>query len=1542
MVQAGIGGLDTPRTNLGDATYLSTQQLDFDISQEQSFQSPSKDNNNLLQQLQNGRRGAINLKTPRSRVALGDRRNVPAGEFTPLLKSATRNSALRNGKENVLATPGFLRAGGLQNIPEDLSPLPVMGSSIYGGSQNGSYMAGTPLPHIDSSSTASTPMALLPRRNEGPGVLQDGNQLSLREQENVIDKIEKENFGLKLKIHFLEEALRKAGPGFSEAALKENTELKVDKVTMQQELHRYRKTLGSAERDVELYRQQVLEMQEKVKRKNGDESQREELNRLRQALEEKEVELDQLHRQEDHFDDLQDKLQDLEADLREKDRLINDREDEVDNLKEEVEKYASTVSDLKESMKDAQRRALELEEKAQASEDLAEAKETIDEMERDLERLRNEAEDAKENQQEAFRERDRAQADLEELQDEMANKSITTKGLNRQIEEKANRLQDELEDLREKHSELGNTYDEKVRDVKQLQDKIEDLKRDSEVREQKLKDNLEHVQSEKEGSVRERDTLSTKLETLKSDLQQKGDEKDLLQVRHDALTSESSSLQKDLAKSRRTIEDLEDKLRHEQTLALASERDVRDEYKGEFDRLQATNDALKDKIDQLNDKIQDLEAEIRQKERLYDDENDKWDSEKRILESERDRAEEKAAGLQRTIDRLQEAEGTLSGKEMKLQQALQSEKDRHISEEAVLTRQINELNEDVDARRNAVEVVRSELVSVQEELRTSQREQRFLAEKAEGLEDEVEILQTNLDEETDQANQLISAAKQESESLRRQLRTLEQDLSKAEAAAAAAQAEIEAFRGDLQAGEGSKEQLSSRLRDSEAQLARIRQEKQSLQDQLGGLNVEVHSLRISKADLTAERDELQSQLRATKQQEEETFRLDQERVDLRTAKMKLDGEVRRLREENSLSVAQRKTLELELQKEIDRASAEEARLNSEIHDLQKILRGSSEKRELSVAKKTIQRLEERIRELENQVGSAEVQTDHTDAINELFMVRQDLDAARQRETDYLQRETSQRDVLKTLKRQIAELERKAHDAEISRLAFSSPHSSANGSARKSEIIEVRHQLATAHQTLKELRAQLKDVEKESARKIKAVHIELQSQNEAWETEKDKLERSLDEALLKRDELTAKNNTSEATVSRLRNKIERLEAALQAERLNSGEDRTMALERHDLHEMLRETQLQAESLELVVKDRESTIAAITAAESKLRSKIERLETALQAERQKQGEDPTMALERRDLHEMLRQAKLQAESLEVLVKDREATIAAIKAAETKLCNRIDRLENALKTQRQNNGDDRTSDLQEKLRQTQRHAKSLELAIKERESTITAITNAESKLRAQLTRVRDERALSRSKAQSTTEQLENIEARFRKAMESWESEKKTLTKGVRFPNTSISYNEDEIIALRAEFEEKEKIHVKEMRGMNMQMDYLRAKCRREETFRAMAGFAKRYMGMQIELFEACNKADLALLRSTPYALPERPKEVKKTTLRQVAIMVRATVRMKMGAQEWAKSRAIKEALEAKREVQRQQALVASIKSTAQKSVTPGRSHRSIPFYG
>jgi chromosome segregation ATPase len=1276
-------GVDTPRTNLGDATYL-TQQPQFDISQEPSFQSPSKDNNDLLQ-LQNGRRGAVNLKTPRSRAPFGDRRNLPPSndQFTPLLKSATRNSALKFGKENgILQTPAFLKPGALQGIAEDISPVPHVGSSVYDDSRNGTYINGTPVPNIENSSAASTPMALLPRRTDGANVLQDGNQLSLREQESIIDKIEKENFGLKLKIHFLEEALRKAGPGFSEAALKENTELKVDKVTMQKELHRYRKTLTAAERDLEAYRQQILEMQERAKRKHVDEGQQEELNRRQQALEEKESEVqslrDQLRDLEEHdgqVEKLRDEISDLEADLRKKDRIIDEQEDEVDNLRSQLNQQSSTISELEEAVKTAKRREVELEEKAQFSDEFAEAKDTIEGLEQDINRLRVELQEAKEDCHEAMAEKNRAESDLEELQEEMANKSITTKGLSRQIEEKANRLQDELEDLRETHLSLEKQYAYKLQEVETLLKKVASLEQNG-AREAKLKDDLDLASQE-------RKNLLDQLQSTRKELLSVTDAKDLLQIRHDALTSESAGLQKDLAKARASVGELEDKLDQEKTLALKSEREVRDQYKGEIDRL--------------NDEIEDLRADIREKERLYDDESDKWETDRRNLESQRDRADEHAAGLQRTIDKLQAAEGTLSSKEVKMKEALESEKERHLREEAALNREIEELNATIESRRQALEEARTELFGVKEELRLSQREQKLSLEKIQGLEDEIEVLQASMDDENDRANAELATAKKESEELQKELYLLKENL-------------------DSQLGKASQEQLDSILRDTEAQLTKVRREKQDLQDQLARVKVEMHSLRSTAAEIEAERDEVKSQLKEMKRQEEDTFRLDQEKIELRTTKMKLDNEVRRLREETRALSEQLQATERELQQEIEKANAKQIRLDVEITDLQSKLAAASSNRELISAKRTVQHLESRIKELEAQIASANSQSEVN---NELSVLRRDLSDARQKETEYIQREVAQKDIMRGLKRQISELERKAHDLEVSRLQSASFHSSTSDSARKSEIFEVRQQLASAHQTLRDLRAQLKEVERDANRRVAAATAELQSKTSTWESEKFTLERDIDNAIAAREEFVAKNTAAEKTVARLRSKIDRLEKELQAERRNASEDRTMALERRDLHEMLRDAQIQAEELELELKNRDEEIAKITAAESELRS-------------------------------------------------------------------------------------------------------------------------------QLKRAREERVVQRDRAAKSTQQLNELQLKFRQAKEAWEEEKSRLNHGVRFPNTSVSELRGNESLLR-EREEREKKHVKELRGLAMQIEWLRARCRREEGLRADAAYAKRFMLLQIELFSA-----------------------------------------------------------------------------------------------
>ncbi|OAR00636.1 hypothetical protein LLEC1_02008, partial [Akanthomyces lecanii] len=1026
MVQGGYGGvLDTPRTNIGDATYLSRGPDFADISQEASFHSPEKESGNILQQLRNGRSNGngVNIRTPR-RDPLTDRNNLPpsigGAEFTPLLKSATRNSVRRRGgKENgaMSLTPNLSRID-----ENDLTPVPRMDASMYSSSRNQSFLDHT-IPQIDSSSVTSTPLAIATRRGGDKGPLQDGNQLSLREQENVIDKIEKENFGLKLKIHFLEEALRKAGPGFHEAALKENTELKVDKVTMQREAHRYKKSLSTAERELETCRQQILELQGRASQGQEDAVLRTEMESLQQQLDDKEEDVRDLRRQitaaqgsQEQLEKLQENIEDLEADLRDKDRQLTEREDESEDLKDKIE-------EAEERAKAAEKRAEEIEDSGQGGEELEEAKETIQDLEQNIRRLEEQVEELNEKLEEAASQKDRAERDLEELHEELADKSVVSKGLSRQIDERVTRLQDELDKAGEDYATLEKEYTEANGEIDQLKNEI---------------DRLEHQQATMRQGNPEAEARIMELET---ELQAQIDEKDMVQTRYDALTTESASLQRDVQRLQTEVEELESSVARERDYAVEVEKDLRGQYRDELERL--------------NDEISDMQAEIREKDNIYDNDSEKWETEKQTLEAERNRAEEKAAGLQRAIDRLREAEGSLSDRGSKLQDTLKMEEERHRSEEAVMTRQIDGLQDALETRQKMLTELRSELSTVRDDLRQAQVDYQTQTNRVISLEDQVETLRNKSAVMATPVRRDGEALKRECERLRKQLRTLRLSTEGSRGAA----------EGTPVRGSQTPTRLKWQLTDVNNKLEKVSSERRSLEDNLATSRAELRNTQSSLAEVKAERDELDSQLRRAKLHDNDTLRVDQERLDLRTAKLKLDSEVRRLRDENTALSEQRQSVEKSLEDEIEKAAAEEDRLNQEIMQLQAKLRqvSSTETADNSTTRRTIRDLERRVEDYQAQLASAQALLDG-DGSSEVSIIRRDLTSARQKEVEFLQRETANKDIIKGLRREVADLESKLHDNQISRM-MGSPNGSqtANATYGGSQVIteELQQQLDDA-------------------------------------------------------------------------------------------------------------------------------------------------------------------------------------------------------------------------------------------------------------------------------------------------------------------------------------------------------------------------------------------------------------------------------------------------------------------------------------------------
>lgn len=1282
MVQPGIG-LDTPRTNVGDATYLS-RAPDFDITQEPSFQSPSKEPN-VFQTLRNG--GARpSLRTPRgqrSRAPFGDKMNLPGGiggaEFTPLLKSATRNSTRRRGgKENGLVTPA------LGKIHEDMTPLQAGESSMY-RSRDASTLDRTPLPDVDSDSTAETPLIMKRGAGRKGGPLNDGQQLSLREQENVIDKIEKENFGLKLKIHFLEEALRKAGPGFSEAALKENTELKVDKVTMQRELQKYKKHLTSAEKDLEAYRQQLTEMQQTTKGKLSSGEHSTELKQLRRDLQDKDADIEDLQHQLrsdrqnlDNVEKLQDEIGDLEAELREKERLISDREDELDDLRskvrqtdeqghDEADRLRDEIDDLKadirekerligenednledlqsrvkqaeDKAKKAQLRMIELEEKAQASGKLKEARETIQDLESNMRGLERQIHEMKDKLEDALAEKDRAEADLEELQEEMANKSVVTKGLPRQLEEKVLRLQDEVELARQDYESLEQQFNTKQKEADDLKFKLKESRQ------------------ERDTAESQRRSIATKLEELQAELHSRGDEKSLLQTRHDALTAESASLQRDMTRLQKTVSDLKEDLGKERQHALDIERDIRMQYKAD--------------IQKMNDEISDLQAEVREKENLYDNDCEKWETERHNLESERDRAEERVLGLQKTIEKLRAAEGSLNDKESKLQQALESETERHQNEEAILSRQIDDLQDDLSSRQQALEDLRNEVSAVRDELRQAQLDKQAESNKIGHLEDEIEVLQATLDEESERSSQEIEKLTKDCDDLRQELKELRRSTDSARATTDASrqtaglnakaierlEKQVDEYRLSLSKATQDKkmtdrecddlrqqlkdlrkltdsakastdasrdaaehhiktiERLQTQLSDYKSDLHKAQSDKRDLQAQLSKVKIELNSVTSRLAETEAERDEIEAELQRAKQHDNDTFQIDQERINLRATKARLESEIRRLKEENRSLAEQRDSLEKTLEDELDKAEAEEERLNQEIISLQAKARQPVDNQEAIKARRTIRDLERKIEDYQHQLAQTTMPIENLEGNSELSLIKRDLTAARKKELDFMQKESDHKSVVRGLRRQIGDLERRIHEADISRLV-QSPSLSDNASARKAEVSELRHQLSMAHQSIHDLKKTLR----ESERRASMMEHDVQQRLDDVEDEKLALEQALEDAQQAAEEVNADlleaRNKYKHKADKYKKERDSVAAKLAEVKRNQVNDTisTMAStydgsemtreERHDLYEILRKTQIDADALEREVREHKDALTELAEIEKSLRIKLER--------------------------------------------------------------------------------------------------------------------------------------------------------------------------------------------------------------------------------------------------------------------------------------------------------------------------------------------------
>ncbi|KAJ8101550.1 hypothetical protein POJ06DRAFT_251812 [Lipomyces tetrasporus] len=124
------------------------------------------------------------------------------------------------------------------------------------------------------------------------------------------------------------------------------------------------------------------------------------------------------------------------------------------------------------------------------------------------------------------------------------------------------------------------------------------------------------------------------------------------------------------------------------------------------------------------------------------------------------------------------------------------------------------------------------------------------------------------------------------------------------------------------------------------------------------------------------------------------------------------------------------------------------------------------------------------------------------------------------------------------------------------------------------------------------------------------------------------------------------------------------------------------------------------------------------------------------------------------------------------------------------------------------------------------------------------------------------------------------------------------------AFARSQNQVHILEREISKLTKQHKGELKGLAMQIQYLRAKGDRDRGFRADSAFMKNFFLLQISSFESCNKANLYMLEQMGI-YPEKKYHDKRPTLKAVAHMVIAAIRVRNLKNEWMAQQRTKEML-------------------------------------
>ncbi|KAG8824819.1 hypothetical protein FRC19_000994 [Serendipita sp. 401] len=637
----------------------------------------------------------------------------------------------------------------------------------------------------------------LGRNKQGAaGQAKAGVNMTLREQEKVIDQLKKENFSLKLKVHFLEERLAQLAPDHIEAALKQNINLKIEVQSRGVELKKYKKLL--------------LQMEQELARvKNNDNGARE--DELQAEVENLTRELRELRRRKmgsgrddvalsearGRNEELEQRLVQLEDELEGAKALIEENLDEIERLREGQGQNpnGSSISESGESRRAKLEEALRLLEEdnallqdklEQVATELNIREEEKEELADQIEALTLHIEDLQRRQQVNALERSQSRANMIEDAEERQD-----------LEDSINALRDRLAatniELQQKEEEISA----KSQEIEEIIEEHESIVRD--------------IEANWRGEVAEA-------------RQQVDDMRDLM-----------AEKEKEETRLREQVADLE-----------ANTSELHTKFEAALAHLESQAEAREEEIIDANQQITELSEKLWKLEENLEQERDEVRIRLDEADIERERAEMVLAALKEKLATAKEQQQEAT----ELYETCREQIVQHRQREEELAQHAEDLAEELNAEREAredSEIERETLISkfeeVEAQFRDARREWEESARRERRTLDETEAALTTVRHDLDLAKELLAQRESDIGEIQSVLSKKDAESRRLGESASsdrfALSLELERLRRDIARGEEEitrlkkdLEERDTKARDREAALDKLHVENRDLAAQL--------------------------------------------------------------------------------------------------------------------------------------------------------------------------------------------------------------------------------------------------------------------------------------------------------------------------------------------------------------------------------------------------------------------------------------------------------------------------------------------------------------------------------------------------------------------------------------------------------------------------------------------------------------------------------------------------------------------------------------